>query len=223
MNSEYFYQRVGQFEHKELIDFIDHNQTELIIKINKQFIKVSVNYIKSEKFFSLLKFNEFDFSNEPVTCTFRYKDDIYLFTSYLSSSKVDYTIEIPSDIYQLQRRNDFRISMPIGLQQDCKINYARGIIKNVKAEIRDLSMGGCQISVAAFELEMAIGDTFDIDLKIDRFEFSKLNLTCRHVKVIKDQDTLLIGAGFDNLDGEYLNEMQSLLMFIDRKSRGKSE
>lgn len=222
MDSASYYNRVGQVEHKELVDFIDHNQTVLTIKINSQFVKTNVNYVKGN-YFSLLKFHTYEFFNEPISCVFRYKDDIYMFSSYLRATKIDYLIDVPADIFQLQRRNDFRVSIPIGLGQDCVIQYARGIAKNVKAELRDLSMGGCQISTAAFDIEMAIDDSFDVSLKIDKFDFQKLKMIARHIKKIEEQDTLLIGASFDGLDGENLNEIRALLMFIDRRSRGKNE
>lgn len=222
MNAAAFYHKVSQLDLKELVDFINHNQTELTIKINRQFVKASVTHIKNDKFFSVLKFHDFEFSNEPVICTFGYKDELYFFNSSLNNSKVEYLIDIPTEIFQLQRRNDFRVTMPIGLQHDCTINYVRGLSKNVKGEIRDLSMGGCQISVAAYQLEIAQDDEFDIVLKIDKFEFPRLNLVAKHIKVIKEQDILLIGASFVDLDGEASNDMRALLMFLDRKTRGKS-
>lgn len=222
MSSTAFYHKVGQLDLKELVEFINHNQTELTIKINRQFVKADVTHIKNDKYFSVLKFHDFEFSNEPVICSFGYKDELYFFNSSLNNSKTEYLIDIPSEIFQLQRRNDFRVTMPIGLAHDCTINYVRGISKNVKAEIRDLSMGGCQLSVAAYQLEIKQDDEFDIVLNIDKFEFPRLNLVARHIKVIKDQDILLIGASFLELDGEASTELRALLMFLDRKTRGKS-
>ncbi len=222
MSLDSYYNRVGQVEHKELVDFIDHNQTVFTIKINNQFVKTNVNYVKGN-YFSLLKFHTYEFCNEPISCVFRYKDDIYMFNSHLRATTIDYLIDVPVDIFQLQRRNDFRVSIPIGLSQECVIKYARGIEKNVKAEMRDLSMGGCQISTAAFDIEMVIGDSFDVSLKIDKFDFPQLKMTARHIKRIDEQDTLLIGASFEGLDGDTLNEIRALLMFIDRRSRGKNE
>lgn len=222
MSTTSFYHKVSQLDLKELIEFINHNQTELTIKINRQFVKTDVTHIKNEKFFSVLKFHDFEFSNEPVLCSFGYKDELYFFNSYLNNSKVEYLIDIPSEIFQLQRRNDFRVAMPIGLSHDCTINYVRGLSKNIKAEVRDLSMGGCQLSVHAYQLEIKQDDELDIILKIDKFEFSRLNLVARHVKVIKEQDILLIGCSFVDLDGEVSSELRSLLMFLDRKTRGKS-
>lgn len=222
MNITAFYHKVSQLDLKELVEFINHNQTELTIKINRQFVKADVTHIKNDKFFSVLKFHDFEFSNEPVICSFGYKDELYFFNSSLNNSKVEYLIDIPTEIFQLQRRNDFRVTVPIGLAHDCTINYVRGLSKNVKAEVRDLSMGGCQLSVAAYQLEIAQDDEFDIILKIDKFEFGRLNLIAKHIKVIKEHDTLLIGASFVELDGEASNDMRALLMYLDRKTRGKS-
>lgn len=223
MSNTAFYHKVSQLDLKELIEFLNHNQTELTIKINRQYVKADVTHLKNDKYLSVLKFHDFDFSNEPVLCSFSFKDELYFFNSYLNNSKVEYLIDIPSEIYQLQRRNDFRVSMPIGLPHECNINYVRGIQKNVEAEVRDLSMGGCQLSVAAYQLEISQDDEFDMSLKIDRFEFPRLNLIAKHVKVIKEQDTLLIGCSFTDLTGEASSDMQALLMFLDRKSRGKNE
>jgi c-di-GMP-binding flagellar brake protein YcgR len=222
MNITAFYRKVSQLDLKELVDFINHNQTKLTIKINLQFVKADVTHIKNEKFFSVFKFHDFEFSNEPVICSFGYKDELYFFNSSLNNSRVEYLIDIPTEIFQLQRRDDFRVTVPIGLSHDCTINYVRGLSKNVKAEVRDLSMGGCQLSVAAYQLEIAQDDEFDIILKIDKFEFGRLNMIAKHIKVIKEHDTLLIGASFVELDGEASNDMRALLMYLDRKTRGKS-
>lgn len=223
MSGNEFYSKVSQLDLKDLIEFIDHNQTELTVKVLNQFVKTSVLQIKNDRQFSIFRFNDFEFSNEPVICYFRRRDDLYFFKSYLNNGKVDYLIDLPEAIYQLQRRNDFRISVPIGTSHICKINYARGLEKNVKAELRDLSLGGCQLSVAAHEIELMAGDKLDISLKIDRFDFTRLDLEVRHIKQIKEQDCLLIGASFVNLDGENLTEMRGLLMFLDRKSRGRKD
>jgi len=216
-----FYQKIGAMDLKELVSFIDHNQTELIIKVANQFVKANVTHIKNDKHFSIFRFHTFDFSNEPVTVCFHSRDEIYFFRSYLSSAKVEYIIDLPSEIFQLQRRNDFRVSMPIGLPHKCVINYINGSQKNIEVEMRDLSLGGCQLNAPSYETEVKNDDEIFISLKIDRFEFSQIRLRARHCKVIKEQDSTLIGASFIDLDGENLSELRALLMFLDRKSRGK--
>ena len=223
MSSNIFYYKVSQLDLKELVNFIEHNRTELTIKINNQFIKTRVNSIKNLKQFSISKFHSFEFSNEQVICTFSFKDDLYFFKSFLNNSKVEYLIDLPDSIFQLQRRNDFRISMPIGTSHTCVINYCRGIAKNVNVEIRDLSLGGCQLSAPAYKIEMQSDDEFDITFKIHQYNFINIKLKARHVKMIKEQDSLLIGASFLEMDSENQSELRSLLMYLDRKGRGKTE
>jgi c-di-GMP-binding flagellar brake protein YcgR len=222
-NGKSYYQTISELNLKELVSFIDHNQTEIVIKISNQFVKTNVNHIKNEKYFSILKFHSFDFSNEPITCLFQSKDEIYFFYSYINTSKAECTIDLPSEIYQLQRRNDFRVSMPIGLPHTCEIIYVNGVQKNIEVEIRDLSLGGCQLSTPAYKSEINSDDEFSMKLKIDRFEFAELHLKARHCKTIKEQDSLLIGASFLDISNDNLSDMRALLMFLDRKTRGKDE
>lgn len=221
MSTKSFYQKVSDLDFKELVSFIDHSQSEFVIKINGQFVKANVNHIKNNKAFSIFKFHSYDFTNEPVTCCFHSKDEIYFFHSLMSSNNVEYTIDLPPEIYQLQRRNDFRVSMPIGMPHTCVINFVNDVKKDIEIDVRDLSLGGCQLSAPAFKAEIKTDDEFSMTLKMDRFEFTNLHLKARHCKLIKEQDNLLIGASFVDLDGEDLSEMRALLMFLDRKARGK--
>lgn len=219
-----FYQKVSNFALKEIVSFLDHNQTEMTIKIGDQYLKTNINYIKNEKYFSILKFHAHDFENEPVICNFRVKEEIYFFKSFLNSTKTDYTIDIPNEVFQLQRRNDFRISVPMGLGYQCVITSVNGKETEVKAEIRDLSMGGCQLSAPGNEVEVIPETLFELKISVaDRFEFTNLELKARHVKYIDNQDNVIIGASFLDLKGEKLTDMQSLLMYIDRFARGKSK
>lgn len=221
MSEKSFYQKVSDLDFKELVSFIDHNKTEFVIKFNGQYVKANVNHIKNNKAFSIFKFNSYDFTNEHVTCCFFLRDEIYFFYSLMSSNNIEYTIDLPPEIYQLQRRNDFRVSMPIGMPQTCIITYLKQVKKHIVIGVRDLSLGGCQLSAPAAKLEINTDDEFTMTLKIDRFEFTNLQLKARHCKLIKEQNNLLIGASFLNLDGENLSEMLALLMFLDRKARGK--
>ena len=74
MSTDTFYEKIGEMAMKDIIAFLDHNQSELTIKINGQYVKANVNYIKNQKYFSILRFNSFDFSNEPVLCSFQLKE-----------------------------------------------------------------------------------------------------------------------------------------------------
>lgn len=218
-----FFNKITQVAFQELVDFMGHNQTELVIKLQGQYIKTKVSAKKSDKNFGLSRFSPYDFSNEPVVCSFQVQEDLYFFRSFLNTSQSDYSLQIPAAIFQLQRRNNYRVSIPVGLIYTCEVVAVNGVTKKVKAEIRDLSLGGCQVAIsggAAAEL-VHQNDEFDIYLKLNRFEFSRLRLAAKHVKVIEGQNSILIGASFDELNADVLAELQAMLMFLDRLHRGK--
>ena len=155
MGTESFFNKISQVSTKELIDFFDHNKTEIIIKVLGQYIKTNIQSKKNDKYLSLpLQFSSFEFSNEAVTCNFQFKEDRYFFKSYLNKTNSDYTLEIPVDMYQLQRRNDYRVAMPIGVVYKCEIININGVKTTIKAEIRDISLGGCQMSIAGITSEI---------------------------------------------------------------------
>ena len=221
MNS--FFNKTSQVTMNELIDFLDHNQTEITIKVLGQYIKTNIQAKKNNKYLSLFKFSTYEFSNEPITCIFQVKEDRYFFKSFLNNTTVDYTIEVPTEIYELQRRNDYRVSMPLGVFYKCEIIRINELKKNIKTEIRDMSMGGCQISIAGITSDIKQNDELVLYLKVDKFEFQKIAITAKHIKFVESQNTSLIGASLAEPDSELLSELQSMLMYLDRVQRGKTE
>ncbi|MBY0553750.1 PilZ domain-containing protein [bacterium] len=222
MSIQSFFNKIGQVSASELLEFLDHNQSEITIKIVNQHIKTNINSLKNNKHISLMKFSSYDFSNEPVICTFQVKEDRYFFKSHLSSTNIDYIVEVPSEIFQLQRRNDYRVSMPVGVVYKCEIRDVNGVKTTTKAEIRDMSLGGCQISVNG-TVEIKQNDELDLYIKLDKFEFPKLPLTAKHIKFIEAQGTTLIGASYYQPSGTLIADLQSMLMHLDRVHRGKAK
>jgi len=217
-----FFNKISQVSQVELINFLGHNQSELTLKIANQYIKVNVNTLKSNKYLSLLKFSDFHFKNEPVICLFTIKEEVYFFKSLLNNTNADYAIDFPTDIYQLQRRNDYRVSIPVGLYYESEIRILNAQSKKIKIEVRDISLGGCQLLVKKSSDEFKSEDKIELYIKIDRFEFTQLTMTVKHVKVVESQNYSLIGASFTDLTGSTISEMQALLMHLDRIHRGKT-
>lgn len=217
-----FFNKISQVSQRELVDFLDHNRSELVIKVAGQYIKANITTIKSNQFFSLFKFSDFPFKNEPITCLFTVKEEVYFFKSFLNNTNTDYTIDLPTDIYQLQRRNDYRVSIPVGLYYASEIRSLNDQSKKIKIEIRDISLGGCQLLINKGSEDFKSGDLIDIYIKIDRFEFSQLAMTIKHVKEVESQNYSLIGASFTDMPGGTVSEMQALLMHLDRIHRGKT-
>lgn len=224
MNQQSFFNKISQVAFNELIDFLGHNQTEIVIKIQNQYIKTNISAKKSDKNFALPRFSPHDFSNEKVTCSFQVNEDLYFFKSHLNTAQNDFSLAIPEGgFYQLQRRNNYRVSFPVGLIYTSAIKHINGVSKNIKIEIRDISLGGCQIAVSGSGADTLVkqNDELSVYLKLDRFEFNQLDMTAKHVKTIEAQDSVLIGCSFDELSASLLSELQAMLMFLDRLHRGK--
>lgn len=224
MSTESFFNKISQVSTKELIDFFDHNKTQITIKVHGQYIKTNIQSKKNDKYLTLpSQFSTFEFSNEAVICNFQVKENQYFFKSYLNKTNLDYTLEIPTEVYQLQRRNDYRVAMPIGVVYKCEITNINGVKKNIKAEIRDISLGGCQISIDGITSDLNKDDEFSMYLKLDKYELPKLIFTAKHIKFIDSQNTTLIGASFYEPESDMLSELQSMLMHLDRVQRGKTQ
>lgn len=223
MSDESFYNKINQVAHKDVIDFLDHNNSEITIKILGQYIKTNINSRKDENQLSIQKFNSHDFLNEPISCVFQIKDDRYFFRSFLKSGSSDYIIDIPADIYQLQRRNDYRVAMPIGVNYKCKIVGVNNNKALISVEIRDMSLGGCLISIPGISSEYKEDDKLDLFLQLDKFEFPKLQVVIKHLKPIEPQNTTLIGSSFSETESDIRAQLLALLMHLDRVKRRKAQ
>lgn len=222
MSAQSFFNKTNQVTAKELIDFLEHNQSEVSFKIKNQFVKTNISSKKDEKKFTVLKFSNFNFSNEPVVCTFQVKEDRYFFNSFLNSENIGITLDISEEIYHLQRRNDYRVAMPVGVVYTCEIQSVNEQKSKIKTEIRDISLGGCQLSIKN-TTELKSEDLVELYLKLDRFEFTSIKLTIKHVKKIEGQDYTLLGASLVEPTNQVISELQSMLMFLDRMHRRKSD
>lgn len=223
MNNLSFFKILDQASKAEVIAFVDHNKTEFTLKILDQFVKTKVLYKKNETHLSLDKFGFYEFSNESAICSFQIGSEKYLFKSRLSSTTSDYVLEIPADIYQLQRRNHYRVLMPAGQIHTCEIQTTSEPqpIK-IKAEVRNMSLGGCKLSIEGRLADLKQNDKAFISLKVDKYELQQVPFIVKRVRYLEKIDLSLMATSFDQPEIEALTELQSLLMFIDRIGRGKS-
>ena len=205
----------------EVIDFLIHNGTEIVVKVNTEHYKSKILNRRTSTLFSIYKFSLINFENQEVTCSFEIKDDKFFFKSFLTSTNAEFKIIIPSEIFQLQRRNDFRINVPMGLAYTCEIvrlNQKKGPFP---VELRDLSLGGCQIAFPKKLIRVALKDEVVLKIKMNQFENDKVLTLAKHIKKIETTDTLLVGLQFIDLGAAFLTELQGLLVYLDRVHRGK--
>lgn len=223
MNEISFFNKLNSVSTQEILDFIVHNQTNLVLKIHDRHYKTKMLAKKNNTQFSIYKFNFFAYQNEAVICSFDVKDEKYFFKSSISATETDLIILIPTDVYQLQRRNDFRISLTQSMAYECEVKTINFQKVNLKAEMRDLSLGGCLISLRhADKFEIPKDSEVEIALKIGAFENPSITTTAKHVHMIGSNNTLQLGLHYLDPSADFLRELQTLLVHLDRVQRGKS-
>lgn len=225
MGSKSFYNKINKSKTTELIDYIIKNKTSLTFKVDNKYLNTQVLSKKISNTAIVKKVPNSDFSNSPITCLFQINDDRYFFQTFVTTTKTEMIMDLPTELFHLQRRSNYRITIPKDTYYKSTVVYINDKKTKIKAEIKDLSLGGCQIIIKNKDDEILVkaGDEMDLSLSIDKFDFEKLALKVKRVKKIEAQSSLLIGASFDNPDSETIAELQSVLLFLDRIHRKKDE
>lgn len=217
-----FYTLLDQLNTKETIDFLIHSQSEVTFKINSQHLKTKILSKKNTLQFAVYKFNFEQYFDEAVTCSFEISAEKYFFKSQVSTIASELLLTIPNEIFKLQRRNDFRVAVPASIPYTCEIIGVNSSPVKLKAEIRDLSLGGCQLAVKITGTSFHNGDELYLKLKLNSFDWDRIH--CSSMRVIsKDSDSKLsVGVKFLETSAAFATDLQSLLVQLDRIHRGKS-
>ncbi len=217
-----FYTLLDQMTYNETLDFLVHNQTEITLKINERHFKSKIlNRNKSNQFL-IYKFNFESYSLDPAVCSFEISAEKYFFKSNISSETAALVLTIPTEVFKLQRRNDFRIAVPETIPYVCEIKSIRNSTLNLKSEIRDLSLGGCQLSVKLIGTNLHRGDNLYLKIKIHSFEWDKIHCQCKHSSSKKNDLKSNVGLKFHESSAAFVTDLQALLVQLDRIHRGKT-
>lgn len=207
---------------KETVEFLVHNQSEVTFKINSLHLKTKILSQKNMQQFSVYKFNFVQYTQEAVTCSFEISAEKYFFKSHVSTVATDLLLTIPTEIFKLQRRNDFRVSVPASIPYTCEIIGIKSTPVKLKAELRDLSLGGCLLSVKINGTSFQDGDELYLKLKLNSFDWDRIHCSSKRV-VSKELDSKLsVGLKFLETSAAFATDLQSLLVQLDRIHRGKS-
>lgn len=214
-----FFNPVLENEKKSILEFIQKNNSDCVIKVfdsfwKTQFLKTSKNNIQ------ILKKNFIKLDNEKIIVSFESVGDQYFFESKIEDSESHITVDIPDQIFKLQRRNDFRVTIPPTIQPIIKLKK----YPELKTEIRDMSLGGCKIAIRTeYKLDLKLDSEIELQLKVLEFEEDKLYADIKFVEFIENAKTMIVGLKFLELDAAQTSLMRNTLLQIDRILRQKSQ
>ncbi|MBC7741110.1 MAG: PilZ domain-containing protein [Bdellovibrionaceae bacterium] len=224
MNQPSFFNQLSESNAKEAFEFIVRNQSNLIMKVNDTYHKTKMLSKKSDREFSVYRFNFKKYQAEPIVCSFDIKDDKYYFKSTLKATDAELLLGYPNQLFQLQRRNDFRVNIPSNVTYLCELKTIDGRSLNIMTELRDLSLGGCLVSIKdAADLNVEQDSKVVIHIKVNEFDNANILTTAKHIKVIKESRILQLGLKYIDPSAELLSELQTLLMQLDRIHRRKDD
>ena len=221
MSDKSFFVKVDNPKLIEVIDFLIHNETEIVLKIKNFHYKSKVLSRRDFPYFLIYKFSFITFEQEETTCSFEISNEKYFFKSTLTSTNSEIKIAKPTEIFQLQRRNDFRVAIPLGMKCSCNIIKINSMHGPFKVELRDLSLGGCQIAFPTSAIKMTNGDEVILSIEMNQFQNEKIYSFAKHLVNLENAETTLVGLKFDDPDAAFLTELQTLLVHLDRIRRGK--
>lgn len=219
MIEKQFFNPLTEDEKNDLLSFIRKHAIECTFKVfdsywKSQFIKTSILELK------INKTNRLNFQNEKITVLFEMQNDHYFFKTVGSSKDDMITLEIPEQVFKLQRRNDFRVSIPSSLSPSLSLRE----YPDLKTHLEDLSLGGCKIKIKTkYSLDMKLDQMVFLKLKIIDFEQERMPCTIKFMDFQKDYSSLILGLQFNNLESEQIIILRNTLIQIDRILRGKTD
>lgn len=217
-----FYTLLDPMPFRETMDFLIHNQTEIVLKIRNEHFKSKIIVKKDSNVFSIYKFNFTAYKAEKVVCSFEISAEKYFFMSEITSTNAEFLLQVPLEIFKLQRRNNFRVSVPASVPYTCEISLIEGRAAKMKVEIRDLSLSGCQL-VAKIDHDLVKdGDEVVLSLKLHTFDWEKIQ--CQAVRSVSTnlESKRNLGLKFSESSAAFSTDMQRLLVQLDRIHRGKT-
>ena len=194
----------------------------MTIKVNNKFFKTRILATKDSNEFLLFRFNFEKYTSDMVICSFEINAEKYFFTSFIKTYQSDILLNTPNEVFQLQRRNDFRVMVPVGLNYQCTVREIDGIPHKLVAELRDLSLGGCQIALVDKNINLQPDLELGFDLRMNNLEREKIFCQVRHIIHLPKTSKIQVGLSFKNSDADFLTDLQGLLVQLDRIHRGKS-
>ncbi len=226
MNQMNFFSEVEHTKRKSIIEFLEKTQSELRIKIRDENYRSKVFEKKGDSQFSIYKFIPGNFQEQEGIFSFDYDSNKFFFRGSITTVGKDLILNFPDSIYQLVRRNDFRIDLPPQNEYPCAIMAVNSKKKAtpIPAELRNISLGGCQIWIQTSDLTTNKNDEIWINLTVKNFEWENIKGIARQIRPANEKgDLTVLGLQFKDPGADFLTEVQSALMYLDRTHRHRHD
>lgn len=219
MSQPNFFSQLASEKRTAVMDLLLKTGSDLRIKIREQHYKSKILSKISDGVYSIYKFIPGNFKEQEGIFSFDTTEGKYFFRGSISTQGSNLTLKTPDEIFQMVRRNDFRVDVPSSNDYICEIIDVNDVLKSVPAKLRNISLGGCQISVPTDSVIVNKEDTVSIKLGIKNYEWDLIATVAKQVRPAEKENALFLGLQFKEPEADFLTEVQSSLIFLDRTHR----
>ncbi|MBO9666645.1 MAG: PilZ domain-containing protein [Bdellovibrio sp.] len=141
----------------------------------------------------------------------------YYFEGRISVTQGKFYIPLPKELFQLQRRQNYRVRVPENYQAFFTIVSVNSLPHTVTGNLADLSAQGCKVVSKITALQMKVADKVTGHLVIGKNSPIEIQGIIRH---IKNEDSLknlqAIGIEFEKISPILENKLFALTMEIHK-------
>lgn len=219
MSDNQFFVPIDAMERKDVLEFLFNKNTEVIVKIGSSHAKTNFVPSQNEQLTIINKFQT-KFAKQQIICNFEIKGDQFFFKSQCQSDTHGITIDPPEKVYKLQRRNNFRINIPLTMPQTTQIKEK----PQLKVICRNISLGGALLSLTTSKSDdFKLNDIIQVSISLYDFQEKNIESIVRFVDYKEHSQTVMMGIQFLELDSDQSSTLQATLVRIDRFLRGKDD
>lgn len=151
---------------------------------------------------------------EAIIANFAVAEEKYFMQSEYDTRAGVHILRPPEAIYLLQRRAHSRVNLPEGTERGVNIIKHNGKVSFIRAELLDVSAGGCRILCAGIGPRFAAGDTLTAVMHIkDKWRF-EVEGQIRHC--IPGDANLIFGVQFINLNNTISQKIMMMMLELQR-------
>lgn len=181
----------------------------------------------------LHELSAFDFHDNKIYCqssaTYKLKDfgdlilyffvgsDKYFIQSKYKIRKDNIEIDTDSTLYHLQRRQDYRLRIPMGYSALYEVVSINGTPKKHSFRLQDLSGGGCRIEIPIQSNSLKIQDLIKGHLFLPDRQPIVVDGSIRHTMVDAQKKFLICGVQFVGITAPQKNKIVALVMDLYRQ------
>lgn len=152
-----------------------------------------------------------------VILMFHVYEEKYLMRTECRPSGKYLFVDIANSLYRLQRRNDFRIKIPVSYRASVRIKHINSKPDDQDLVVLDLSAGGCRVQIGD-QIAIQLDDFLEGELKLAYLDPIPINCYVRFIgRPSGEKDKLILGLQFAKFGPLTKTRLTSIVMDVYRQ------